>query len=73
VADVTTGGAAEAAGLRRGDVILEMDGRPVTDPQAFSRELGAVAPGQAVRVYIHRPGGEGNRQFVMLERREREP
>jgi S1-C subfamily serine protease len=69
VVDVASGSPAEAAGLKRGDVILEIGGKPIPDADAFTRELAAVPPGQAVRVYIHRPGGEGSRQFVMLERR----
>jgi len=73
VADVATGGAAEAAGLRRGDVIMEIDGRPIDDPAGLVRELDALTKGQSVRVYIYRPGAEGGRHFVMLERRESEP
>ncbi|MBI1734973.1 MAG: Do family serine endopeptidase [Candidatus Rokubacteria bacterium] len=69
VAEVAAGSPAEAAGLKRGDVILEIAGKPIPDAAAFTRELAAVPPDQGVRVYIHRPGGEGLRQFVMLERR----
>ena len=73
VADVATGGAADAAGLKRGDVIIEIDGRPIDDPAGLVRELNALNKGQAVRVYIYRPGVEGGRHFVMLERRENQP
>ena len=69
VADVAPASPAEAAGFKRGDVILEIGDKPISDPATFSRELAAVPPGQAVRVYLHRPGGETPRQFVMLERR----
>lgn len=49
VAMVFSGSPAEAAGLRRGDVILEMDGQPVEDPDSFgyrlaTRQLGANVP-----------------------------
>jgi Do/DeqQ family serine protease len=73
VADVTSGGAGEAAGLRRGDVILEIEGQPATDAAAFNRRLEGLQAGQAVRLYVHRPGPERTRQFVMLERRNRQP
>lgn len=73
VVDVFAASPAEAAGLRRGDIILELDGRPVDNPAALVRELGQVKPGDAVRLYVHRPGAETARHFVMLERREREP
>jgi serine protease Do/serine protease DegQ len=67
IVDVFSGSAAEAAGLRRGDIIVDVDGRPVDDPAALVRELARVPAGTAVRLYVHRPGGEG-RHFVMLER-----
>ena len=73
VAEVAPGSSAEAAGIKRGDVILEIGGKAIPNAAAFARELAAVPQGQAVRVYIHRPGGEGTRQFVMLERRAEKP
>jgi serine protease Do len=73
IVDVFAGSPAEAAGLRRGDIVLELDGRPVDTPAALVRELAQVKPGGTVRLYVHRPGAEGVRHFVMLERREREP
>jgi Do/DeqQ family serine protease len=73
VSDVMTGGPADSAGLRRGDIILEVGGKPVGDASAFARELQAIPGGQSVRLYVHRPTGDGSRQFVMLERREPKP
>jgi serine protease Do len=73
VVDVYSGSPAEAAGLRRGDILLELDGRPLDNPAALVRELAQVQPGQAVRLYVHRQGADGSRHFVMLERRERQP
>jgi len=35
VASVAAGGAAEKAGLKRGDIIREVDGRPTVDPDAY--------------------------------------
>ena len=72
-ADVASGGAADRAGLRRGDIILDLDGRPITDAVSFTRHLETLKAGQSVRLYLHRPGGEGSRHFVMLERRSAEP
>jgi serine protease Do len=67
VADLVSEGPAEHAGLKRGDVILEIEGRPVTDVTMLYRELGRA--GQGARLYVFRHGAEGTRQFVMLERR----
>jgi Do/DeqQ family serine protease len=67
VVDVATGGPAERAGLRRGDVILEVARQPVTDAQSFARALAAVPPGEAALLYLHRPGA-GRNQYLVLER-----
>jgi serine protease Do len=68
VADVASGSPADAAGLRRGDVILEVDRRPVSDPAELRRALGALAPGDSALLYVHRPGAEARNQYVVLER-----
>lgn len=48
ISDVYPGGPADRAGLRVGDVVLAMDGRPVDDPEALrfriaTRKLGEIA------------------------------
>jgi Do/DeqQ family serine protease len=67
VADVAAGGPADAAGLRRGDVILEVGRQPVSDPAELSRALTALAPGDAALLYVHRRAAERN-EYVVLER-----
>jgi serine protease Do len=67
VTDVAGGGPAERAGLRRGDVILEVGRQPVRDPAALQRALAAVPAGRSVLLWVHRPGG-GQNQYVVLER-----
>src|SRR5947208_1270551 len=67
VVDIATGGPADRAGLRRGDVILEVGRQPVSDARTLSQALGAVPAGETALLYVHRPGGVGN-QFVVLER-----
>jgi len=68
VTGVAPGGAGEKAGLRRGDVIVELDRRPVPDPPAFYRALAALRPGESALLYVHRPGGDGKNEYVVLER-----
>jgi Do/DeqQ family serine protease len=69
VSDVTSGGPAERAGLRRGDVVLEIDGTAVADAAAFYRALETMK--QSARLYVYRHGTERSRQFVMLDRPEK--
>jgi len=73
VVDVAAGGPADRAGLRRGDVILEVARQPVADAQSFGQALAAVAPGEAALLYVHRPGGGGRNQYVVLERGVQQP
>jgi membrane-associated protease RseP (regulator of RpoE activity) len=48
VTDVASGGPGERAGLRRGDVILEVDRRPGHDAPALQKALSAVPAGRSV-------------------------
>jgi len=47
---------AEAAGLRRGDVLLEIDGVPLVSEEG-GRRFGSVEPGETVR-WTYRRGGQ---------------
>jgi S1-C subfamily serine protease len=71
VTDVAAGGPADRAGLRRGDVILEVDRKPVQDALGLQKALGAVPAGRSVLVWVHRPGAEARNQFLVLEREPR--
>src|SRR5436189_3145686 len=51
VVDVAAGGPADRAGLRRGDIILEVARQPVADAQSFGQALAAVPPGEAALPY----------------------
>src|SRR5437879_3209327 len=70
VTDVQPGSPAEKAGLRRGDVILEVARRAADDPANLYRALGALKPGESVLIYVHRAGGGsgGANQFLVMER-----
>lgn len=50
--------AADKAGLRRGDVILALDGQPVSDTNAFRNKIAALAPGSEATLTIRREGRE---------------
>jgi S1-C subfamily serine protease len=53
---VTPGSPAEKAGLREGDVILQVNGADVADLAGFSAILKALEPGQTVKVIAERAG-----------------
>ncbi len=56
VSDVTPGGAAARAGLKRRDVILRYQGRPVVDTNAFRNEIAATKPGSTITLQVLRDG-----------------
>lgn len=50
IEDLTKGSAAGLAGIRPGDVIVALDGRPVQTIAQLQRALALLAPGRTVRV-----------------------
>jgi serine protease Do len=56
IAEVVKGGPAEKAGLKAGDVIVAVNGHPVADNYQLTRDVGAVPPGNAVKLDYVRDG-----------------
>jgi putative serine protease PepD len=55
---VVAGGPADKAGLKAGDVILEIDGTPVTQPSELIVTIRNKAPGDRVAIKYQRDGGQ---------------
>jgi serine protease Do len=58
VSTVTKDSPAGRAGIERGDVILSVDGQPVTDGNALRNRIASLGPGAAVTLGIVRDGHE---------------
>ena len=56
LAGVTPGSPADSAGMKEGDVIVEFDGKAVTDLYTYSDALYARSPGDTVRIAALRDG-----------------
>jgi serine protease Do len=54
ISSVTSDSPAEKAGLRRGDVIVEYNGRPVTDSDSLVNMVVGTRPGSTVPITIYR-------------------
>src|SRR3954463_1935157 len=60
IAGVLRGGPADKAGVKPGDVLLEVQGRPVADPAGMLNLIAALAPGQPAKLRLRRQGQEGD-------------
>ena len=56
VADITPDGPSARAGLKSGDVVLSVDGQPITSASDLTRKVGLAHPGDAIRLQVRRDG-----------------
>jgi serine protease Do len=56
IADVTEDGPAEVAGLKRGDVVIEFNGKEIDNADMLKNEVAAIPDGKTVDVLIIRKG-----------------
>jgi putative serine protease PepD len=64
---VTQGGPAANAGIRPGDVIVAIDGRPVTEPDELIVSIRAKAPGDAAVLRVRSGDGDERDVRVVLD------
>jgi S1-C subfamily serine protease len=67
VVEVVSGSPADRAGLREGDLILELDGRPVNSAADLQRMMTAELIGRSLSVAVWRAGGEATLELVPAE------
>src|SRR3954447_8280997 len=70
IARVVPGSPAARAGLRSGDVVRSLNGKPVADSGSLLREITALAPGQSAELVVLR---NGNEQQTKVEVGQRPP
>jgi Do/DeqQ family serine protease len=63
--DVTEGGPAEKAGLKKGDVIISIDSTPINGKSELMEVIGQKNPGDKVTVKVHREGKEFDLPLTM--------
>ena len=68
VFDVKPGGFADSVQIGRGDVILEINRQPVSDPDTFAKIESGLKSGQDV-VFVVRQAGQGRERNKYLLRR----
>ena len=61
-------GPGAVAGLEPGDLLTQVEGQPVVDPQTAVNLISAVAPGGSVKLKIIRDGGEQTLSAIVAQR-----
>jgi serine protease DegQ len=56
IAGVLRGGPADKAGIKPGDVLVEVESKPVADPTAMLNLIAALAPGTQAKMKLKRKG-----------------
>ena len=56
IATVLRGGPADKAGVKPGDVLVEVEGKPVPDPATMLNLIAALAPGNTAKMKLQRAG-----------------
>ena len=65
---VTAGSPADVGGLKAGDVIVELDGKPIKDLYSYSDALYAHKPGDEVAIVLVRDGQRLTRRVTLGKR-----
>ena len=60
VGDVSPNGPAAKAGLQRGDIVLQLNGTPVTSQEDLSLRVSELAPGSVAHLQVYRNGKTRN-------------
>lgn len=68
IAGVLRGGPADRAGVKPGDVLLEIQGKPVADPTTMLNLVAALPPGTPAKVRLKRQGKDVDAS-IMVGRR----
>ena len=67
VAETEPGGPAAKAGIVPGDVVLAVDGHPISNGADLAAKIGSMAPGTTVQISIFRDGGERTIPVTLVE------
>ena len=70
VSGVVNGGPAARAGMRAGDVLLEVGGRVVNEPNQFQSRMAMYAPGERVGLTVWRDGAERSLRATLVDPRD---
>jgi Do/DeqQ family serine protease len=73
IAGVLRGGPADKAGVKPGDVLTEVEGKPVADPAGMLNLIAALEPGQSAKVKLKRQGSDVDATITVGRRPKPQP
>ena len=68
IADVVKDSPAEQAGIKPGDVVIGLNGKPVNDNSQLTRDVGVIPPGNTVKLDVVREGKSRSVDVKLAER-----
>jgi serine protease Do len=68
ISSVVVGSAAEKGGLIKDDIITQVNGQPITDPQSLTSAIRALHPNDEVKINYIRGGKEKKAKVVLKEK-----
>ncbi|HTO99422.1 MAG TPA: Do family serine endopeptidase [Myxococcales bacterium] len=68
LADVVKDSPADKAGLKPGDVVVALNGKPVSDNSQLTRDVGVIPPGNTVKLEVMREGKSRTVEAKLAER-----
>ncbi len=73
VADVFEGHPADKAGIKPGDILIEINSQKIYSAKDLSRAIAGFGAGKKIKVTISRKGKQINRNILLAKRSEMEP
>jgi len=73
ISGVLRGGPADKGGIKPGDVVMEIEGKPIVDPTNMLNVVAALAPGSNARVKLKRQGKDSEATVQVGRRPKPQP
>ena len=67
VGDVTPNSPAQEGGIQRGDILLDVDGKPISDSNQLRMSISMMQPGTNIKVKVLRNGSERELSLKLAE------